>query len=155
MSTQAEQPFYAPQQPERWIARQGDRAGYIQLSANTAQHSQWAKVQPGLFALALDWSQRLEALGAARVYWLCFSEVEPHLHWHLLPRWPEDTLKGTALFEARHDPTCARPWTLQQLNALKAWQTQHHVYVVPAIPDPDKPGPEIPGKAQAPGGPKR
>ncbi|MGE0710832.1 MAG: HIT family protein [Planctomycetota bacterium] len=42
-----------------------------------------------------------EVTGAERIYVCCFTEVLPHLHIHLIPRAPDEPLRGPQLFVER------------------------------------------------------
>ncbi|MFM7469497.1 MAG: HIT family protein [Vampirovibrionales bacterium] len=106
------------------VVLQGERGGYLQL-APAAPVTSYTDAPPELFLAAKAWASFLEreCPDIARVYWLTFSEVVPHLHIHLYPRYGTDTLTGTALFDARH--TSAQPsWTNLQQQGLSAWSLQ-------------------------------
>lgn len=111
------------------VALRGNRAGYIQL-APAANVQTYAQLPPSLFAAAQAWAATLQAQGAPRVYWITLSEVVHHLHIHLYPRWPQDSLSGIPLFEAR-DTLPQPPWPQSLQAALADWAQQHGVHLLP------------------------
>jgi hypothetical protein len=125
--------FYQPESPLMLVALCAPRNGYIKLAANSPQQTQPAHVPSVLFTAAQAWADQLVQLGAIKVYWLCLSEAEPHLHWHLCPRWPQDTTKGLALLQPAIEAKEAKPLTWQPdvTAALQTWAVQHGVYLVP------------------------
>ncbi len=111
-----------------WVAISGARNGYIQLAPG-AEITTYSALDPLLFQIAQDWAARLEALGSPRVYWITLSEAVPHLHIHLYPRWPTDTIKGIALFEQRENS--AQPqWLPEMQTALGEWAAQWNVFII-------------------------
>lgn len=106
----------------------GSRRGYIQLATAKVTTS-YADLPDNLFLAAKSWASLCEQLGAERIYWLTFSEVVRHLHIHLYPRWPEDNLRGPALFEARQQPE-QPPWLADDLKALDTWAAQWQVHLM-------------------------
>jgi diadenosine tetraphosphate (Ap4A) HIT family hydrolase len=111
-----------------WVALVGPRQGYIQLAPSHVCES-FAALSPELFTVAQAWACQLEALGAARVLWLTLAEVTHHKHIHLYPRWPDDSLQGVALFEAREN-TPQPLWSETSQTALAAWAQQHQVHLI-------------------------
>ncbi|MDX2084928.1 MAG: hypothetical protein SFZ03_06010 [Candidatus Melainabacteria bacterium] len=109
------------------VALTGLRAGYIQL-ATTTEVTTYAELPPAMWAAAQAWCVYLEALGAQRIYWLTLSEQVRHLHIHLYPRWPVDSLLGLALFEQRHHPDQPE-WTEPVRHALADWALRYQVLV--------------------------
>jgi len=109
------------------VALQGQRNGYVQLSTPT-EVTRYTNLPPALFTAATAWAAALETLGAKKVYWLMLSDVVPHLHLHLYPRWAEDTQRGTALFDARNEPQPA--WDCATTDALEAWAEKHSVHLL-------------------------
>jgi diadenosine tetraphosphate (Ap4A) HIT family hydrolase len=84
------------------IALKGNRKGYLQL-APSEEITSFQQLSLQFFQAAQAWATHLEDLGAKRIYWITLSEVVPHLHIHLYPRWREDEPKGLALFEKRDE----------------------------------------------------
>lgn len=121
-------PFQTPSN-HPLVALRGTRGGYIQL-APAAPIQTYDGLPPSLFTAAQAWAHTLETLGAPRVYWITLSEVVRHLHIHLYPRWPDDTLRAIALFEAR-DQSPQPPWTPALEAALAHWAEQHDVALLP------------------------
>ncbi|WP_303674404.1 hypothetical protein [Vampirovibrio chlorellavorus] len=107
------------------VALKGARNGYIMLAPATAI-TQYADLPASIWAAAQAWAAMLEQAGSPRVYTVILSEVTRHLHIHLFPRWPEDTLRGTALFDTRD--TQPQPlWTPALQDALTRWAQTHPV----------------------------
>lgn len=120
-----------PPTPYSLVAIKGQRGGYVQL-APAHPVTTYGDTSPEIFLAARDWATRMEThiMGIARMYWLTFSEVVPHFHIHLYPRYRADTLKGTALFEAREEPV--QPgWSPEQEALLTAWCQQWGVFLLP------------------------
>ena len=109
------------------VAVKGRRNGYIML-ATAAEITTYSDLPDALFMAAKDWAAMLEQSGSPRVYWITLSEVTPHLHIHLFPRWPEDTLKGVDLFETRQTHPQS-DWTAAQMIQLKNWASRHGVTI--------------------------
>lgn len=109
------------------VAIRGTRNGYIML-APSRELVNYVDLPDSLLLAAKAWAIALEKLGSPRAYWITLSELTPHLHIHLFPRWPEDTLKGIPLFESR-DSAPQPAWTSQLDEALAAWATQFSVEV--------------------------
>lgn len=42
--------------------------------------------------------------GARKINYALFGNVLPHLHWHVVPRLPEDPAPAEAVFAVRHEP---------------------------------------------------
>ena len=117
-----------------FIAIVGKRAGYIQIATNgeTTAH---AEIPLDLLNACQAWSSFLQTQESiAKVYWLQFSEVVEHLHWHLYPRFIHDLLKGTDAFNARHTHEAESPWDLHWQAALFQWAKRYDVEIL----DPDK-----------------
>jgi diadenosine tetraphosphate (Ap4A) HIT family hydrolase len=120
---------FAQSTPLPFVAILGKRAGYVQL-APSQETNQHASVPTQLFEVAQTWCAFLQTqTEVERIYWLQFSEVVSHLHWHLYPRYEGDTLKGTAAFEARNDEPQHRPWPLHWQEAVKQWAERYGVYL--------------------------
>jgi hypothetical protein len=112
-------PFTAVSTQKPLVALKGKRNGYLML-ATSQEIFQYAELPDSLLIAAKTWAATLEKMGAPRVYWMTLSEVTPHLHIHLYPRWPEDNMKGIPLFEAREtSPQLA--WTELMEAALDKW----------------------------------
>jgi diadenosine tetraphosphate (Ap4A) HIT family hydrolase len=126
----AENPFlYSTEAP--LVALINGRNGYVQLAPST-EITQYAGLDEALFRAAKAWAEILESHGTERVYWITLSEVVRHLHIHLYPRWPEDTLKGLPLFEARNTGI-QPPWTGDLSKALATWAATHGVFVPESV----------------------
>ncbi len=108
----------------------GIRGGYLQLAPTTLSTS-YKDLPIEMFVAAKAWATRLESLGAKRVYWITLSEVLPHLHIHLYPRWHEDEARGIALFEERNEST-QPPWTPEMTHALTDWATEYSIALAEA-----------------------
>lgn len=116
-----------------FVAIVGKRAGYVQI-ATSRETSQHAAVPLALFDACQAWSAFLQSQEqVAKVYWLQFSEVVEHLHWHLYPRFSQDVLKGTDAFNARHTPEAQMSWDLHWQAGLFQWAKRYDV----AILDPE------------------
>ncbi len=121
-------PFLSKATDKPLVALLGQRNGYIMLASSQETLHYESLSDAALFA-ARAWATRLEQLGSPRAYWIVLSEVTRHLHIHLFPRWPEDTLSGVALFESRD--TAAQPeWTEAVKAALQAWATEAQVEIL-------------------------
>lgn len=125
---QAAHPFLSKPTDKPLVALKGQRNGYIML-APSRETLHYADLDDELLLVAKDWLSQLERLGSPKAYWMVLSEVTPHLHFHLFPRWPEDTLSGIALFEAR-DNLPQPSWTTKTLSALQAWAAAHQVEIL-------------------------
>jgi diadenosine tetraphosphate (Ap4A) HIT family hydrolase len=99
---QPRHPFLSSGTAKPLVALKGQRNGYIMLAPSQETEHYGTLSNEALLA-ARAWATRLEQLGSPRAYWIVLSEVTRHLHIHLFPRWPEDTLSGVPLFESR-DP---------------------------------------------------
>jgi hypothetical protein len=120
-------PFTAVSTPKPLVALKGKRNGYLML-ATSQEIFQYAGLPDSLLIAAKTWAATLEKMGAPRVYWITLSEMTPHLHIHLYPRWPEDILKGIPLFEAREsNPQPA--WTELMEAALDKWALDFNVEI--------------------------
>jgi hypothetical protein len=63
------------------------------------------------------------------VYWITLSELTPHKHIHVFPRWPEDSDQGLPLFESRYQP--GQPeWTETARTALENWSADFSVALI-------------------------
>lgn len=109
------------------VAIQGTRCGYIQL-APSQEITHYEELPESFLNAAKAWASDLEALGAKRVYWIMLSEVVPHLHFHLYPRWEGDEISGLPLFEQR-DTEPQPVWTEAMLAKLASWQAEFNVCV--------------------------
>ncbi len=109
------------------VAIRGARAGYLMV-ASRREVFRYQDIPQAVFEAARSWAETLEQLGACRVYWLVLSEVTPHYHIHVFPRWPQDGLKGIPLFEAR-DSAPQPYWTAPLEEALLRWQEKFGVFV--------------------------
>ncbi len=118
-------PFLAMADSQPYIALQGARNGYIML-APAVEVTQYADLPPAIWTAAQAWAATLEHNGSPRVYTVILSEVTRHLHIHLFPRWPEDELRGTALFDTR-DTQPQPAWTPALQAALIQWAQTHQV----------------------------
>lgn len=115
------------------IAIIGKRAGYLQI-ASSQQGNQHSEVPSSLFLASQAWSAFLQTQEeVSKVYWLQFSEVVSHLHWHLYPRFVGDAFKGTDAFEKRHTPEACQAWALHWQAGLYQWAERFDV----ALLDPD------------------
>ncbi|XVJ50933.1 MAG: hypothetical protein HEQ32_02120 [Vampirovibrio sp.] len=122
-------PFHTDE-PTLLVAMVGPRAGYLQIAPRVVT-SEHAEVPPLLFQACQTWASFLQTQASvAKVYWLQWSEVVTHLHWHLYPRWVEDPLKGVEAFNARHDLTAQRPWDLHWQMALYQWAERYSVTIL-------------------------
>lgn len=120
-------PFTAIQTEKPLVAVQGARNGYIML-APSAEITDYASLPDAMPLAAKAWAAQLEQLGAPRAYWITLSEVTPHLHIHIFPRWLEDSLKGIPLFESRD--TAPQPeWTPAVTQALEVWAKTYQVEI--------------------------
>jgi diadenosine tetraphosphate (Ap4A) HIT family hydrolase len=110
-------------------AIQGLRGGYVQL-APTRLTTTYQDLPDTMLLAAKAWAVKLEALGAKRVYWITLSEMLPHLHIHLYPRWSDDELRGLPLFEQR-EHAGQPPWTDDLAQAFDTWAKAFDVTVIP------------------------
>ncbi len=120
-----ENPFLVIPGNRPLVALKGARNGYIML-APAAEITQYADLPSTLWFAAQAWAAILEQVGSPRMYTVILSEVTRHLHIHLFPRWPEDELRGTALFDGR-DTQPQPPWTPALQAALTQWAQTHQV----------------------------
>jgi len=124
----ANHPFLSKATDQPLVALKGRRNGYIML-APSRETEHYETLDDAALLAARAWATRLEQLGAPRAYWIVLSEVTRHLHIHLFPRWPEDSLSGVALFESRD--TAPQPeWTEAVQNALHDWAQQFQVEIL-------------------------
>jgi diadenosine tetraphosphate (Ap4A) HIT family hydrolase len=110
------------------VALKETRNGYITIatSQNVEHYAEWSS---HILQAAHAWAMTLEKSGCPRAYWITLSEMVRHLHIHIFPRWPEDTLKGIMLFESRNtelQPT----WTPQISTALEQWAKEFNVKII-------------------------
>lgn len=109
------------------VAILGKRKGYLMVApAHDVQT--YANLPDEVLLAAKAWALTLEQSGASRVYWIILSEVTRHLHIHVFPRWPEDSLTGVALFESR-DSDLQPAWSASINHALKEWARTHDVHI--------------------------
>lgn len=118
-------PFLSTSTQKSLVALRGQRNGYIML-APSQETFHYETLSDAALLGARAWATRLEQLGAPRAYWIVLSEVTRHLHIHLFPRWPQDTLSGVALFETR-DTEAQPEWTAAIQTALQAWAEEYQV----------------------------
>jgi hypothetical protein len=126
-----------------FVAFIGKRKGYIQLATST-QIERFQDLPASIFLSAKAWASILEgdpsldnqALqdrvlpeSALKIYWFILSDVVPHLHIHLYPRWGVEEAKGINLFQERDNPKHLYPWTSSLRESLASWAKAHHVYV--------------------------
>jgi diadenosine tetraphosphate (Ap4A) HIT family hydrolase len=121
-------PFLSVATDKPLIGIKGLRNGYLML-APSREILAYAELPENLFNAARAWAAELERLGSPRAYWITLSEANPHLHIHLFPRWPEDTLKGIPLFETR-EQSPHPAWTDECLTALQQWAVMFNVELV-------------------------
>lgn len=115
------------------VAIRGMRRGYIQL-AQPQEVTSYQDLSDEWLKAARAWAATLEALGAKRVLWIMLSEMVPHLHLHVYPRWTDEEVRGIALFEQREQaPQPA--WDAATESALASWAAAHRVAVQP-LPTP-------------------
>lgn len=121
-------PFLCKTTEKPIVALAGKRNGYLMIAPSQAIVNYDLLPETPLLA-AKAWAGRLEQLGSPRAYWIVLSELTPHLHIHIFPRWPEDSLKGLPLFEAReHDPQ--PQWTPVVQEALRCWAQEYQVEIL-------------------------
>lgn len=120
-------PFLAISTEKPLVAIRGRRNGYIML-APSREITAYADLPDTLLLAAKAWASTLEAQGAPRAYWITLSEVTRHLHIHIFPRWPEDTLKGVPLFESR-DSASQPEWQSSMQALLESWAETFNVAV--------------------------
>ena len=120
-------PFLAIAADRPMVALKGQRNGYIMLAPAT-EITTYADLPDELLETAKAWAAILEQSGSPRAYWITLSEVTRHLHIHLFPRWPEDTLSGVALFETR-DKHPQPVWTAEMDARLRVWAERHRVTI--------------------------
>jgi diadenosine tetraphosphate (Ap4A) HIT family hydrolase len=124
-------PFSAATTDRPLVALCGQRNGYVMIAPRQVI-VHYDGLPDAILLAAKTWASRLEQLGAPRAYWITLSEVTPHLHIHIFPRWPEDSRTGIALFEQRDiDPQPA--WTRSVQAALHQWAQDHDVELLNAI----------------------
>jgi diadenosine tetraphosphate (Ap4A) HIT family hydrolase len=121
-------PFLSSGTQKPLVALKGQRNGYIML-APSRETEHYDTLSDEALLAARAWATRLEQLGSSRAYWIILSEVTRHLHIHLFPRWPEDTLSGVPLFESR-DTTSQPTWQEDVISALLAWAEEFQVEVL-------------------------
>jgi diadenosine tetraphosphate (Ap4A) HIT family hydrolase len=110
------------------VAVCGKRGGYLMIAPSTEVQN-YDGLSPEVLRAAQAWAVILEKMGSPRAYWIILSEVTRHLHVHLYPRWPEDTLKGIPLFEAREE-TPQPDWTPELKKALQDWASAFDVEII-------------------------
>ena len=49
-----------------------------------------------------------EVTGAAQIYLCCFTEVVPHLHFHIIPRYQEETKRTIEVFALQNEVKAGR-----------------------------------------------
>ncbi len=121
-------PFLAKPTDKPLVAICGKRNGYVMVAASH-ETLRYDDLPDDVLVAALAWAITLEGLGAEKVYWMTLSEVTPHLHIHLFPRWPEDTLKGIPLFESR-DTSPQPAWADTIRAALSQWAADYEIELV-------------------------
>ena len=124
----ADHPFLSKPIEKPLVALKGQRNGYIML-APSRETLHYADLDSDVLLAAKAWLTQLEQLGSPRAYWIVLSEVTPHLHIHLFPRWPQDTLSGLPLFESRENLPQPQ-WTDEALSALKLWAAAYQVEIL-------------------------
>jgi diadenosine tetraphosphate (Ap4A) HIT family hydrolase len=106
----------------------GKRQGYLMI-ASAREVFRYADIPDAVFSAARSWAVTVEELGAQRVYWIVLSEVTPHYHIHVFPRWPHDSGKGIPLFESRDsDPQPA--WEEPASACLERWAREWDVHLI-------------------------
>lgn len=116
------------------VAKAEGRAGYVQF-ASPSLSTTFATLPPVVLQVAHAWACQLEQWpNVERVYWFLLSEQVRHLHYHLFPRFANDTLRGTALFDARFEASHSPEWTQEQRLCLEQFCHQHHVALLPPTP---------------------
>lgn len=125
-------PFLAIATEKPLVAIRGARNGYIML-APSQETLHYGGLPDSMLLAAKAWAATLENLGSPRAYWITLSELTPHLHIHIFPRWPEDALKGIPLFESR-DSAPQPVWTPSIEMALDQWANQFSVEVNLILP---------------------
>ncbi len=126
-SNPAPNPFTAIRTDKPLVAVCGARNGYIML-APTQEITDYASLPDAMPLAAKAWATRLEQLGSPRAYWITLSEMTPHLHIHIFPRWPQDELRGISLFESR-DSAPQPEWSREIQAALADWAQTHQVEI--------------------------
>jgi|GEM_PF-1890719 len=109
------------------VAIVGARAGYMQIAPSQITDDHGA-VPEQLFIAGQHWASFLQTQeNVAKIYWLEFSEVVAHLHWHLYPRFSDDILKGPDAFNARNHAEHQPEWPLHWQAAVYQWAERFHV----------------------------
>lgn len=121
-------PFLSKPTDKPLVALPGKRNGYLMIAPSTETLHYETLDEKALLA-ARAWATRLEQLGSPRAYWIILSEVTRHLHIHIFPRWPEDTLSSVPLFESR-DTQPQPAWTDAMQTALRQWATEFQVEIL-------------------------
>jgi diadenosine tetraphosphate (Ap4A) HIT family hydrolase len=123
-------PFLSTHTQKPIVALRGKRNGYLMI-APSQEIVQYENLPEMPLIAAKAWATQLERMGAPRAYWMILSELTPHLHIHIFPRWPQDTLQGISLFESR-DTDPQPEWTRPMEEALQAWAQEYEVEMLNA-----------------------
>lgn len=126
VSIPAVNPFTAVATDKPLVALRGQRNGYLTI-APAQELTAYKDLPEDVLAAAWAWAMALEELGSSRAYWITLSEQTRHLHVHIFPRWPEDTLQGIPLFETRNRKDGQPPWTPAVEAALQQWVDEYQV----------------------------